>query len=78
MSDESQCCSREYANKVVLSEPELRYASKVLERKPIFALKIPHPLILALSKTLSAEKSSQEQLVDYTFLSASSNPGSCV
>ena len=65
MSDEACSCTCEYANKIKLCEPELRYISKVLERKPIFALAIPCSLLLEWHRFLS-EKSSQ--LVDYTFL----------
>lgn len=65
MLDEPSSCTREYANKIKLCEPELRYVSKVLERKLMFALAIPYPLLLEWHRTLS-EKSSQ--LVDYTFL----------
>lgn len=62
LSDEASSCTREYANKIKLCEPELRYISKVLERKPIFALAIPCSLLLEWYRSLS-EKSSQ--LVDY-------------
>lgn len=65
MSDKAFSCTREYANKIKLCEPEQRYISKVLERKPISALAIPCALLLEWHRFLS-EKSSQ--LVDYTFL----------
>lgn len=65
MSDKAFSCTREYANKIKFCEPEQRYISKVLERKPISALAIPCSLLLEWHRFLS-EKSSQ--LVDYTFL----------
>lgn len=64
MSHEALSCTHEYANKIKLCEPKLRYISKVLERKPIFALAIPWSL-LEWHRFLSEKPS---QLVDYTFL----------
>ena len=53
MSDAPRCCALEYAKQVVISEPELRYASKILERKPIFACEIPYPLLKEWHKFIS-------------------------
>ena len=69
ISDEREICMREYANRVLLDESELRYASKNLEGNSLFVLAIPYPSLLQWHSTLS-EKSSQKisELLDYTFL----------
>ena len=69
MSDEQGKCMHEYANKVVICESEISYASNVSEQKPLFALAIPCSLLLQWHKALSEQNShGVEQLVDYTYL----------
>ena len=60
---------QEYGYKVVICESELRYTSKVLKQKPLFALAIPCCLLLQWNKTLSERDAKRiEQLADYLFL----------
>lgn len=76
MSDESRSCIHEYARKVEFCEPELRYASKALEKKPIFALEIPYPLLREWHRIISEEPTEKypqvmldhQHLLDYVAL----------
>ena len=75
MSDAPRSCALEYAKQVVISEPELRYASKILERKPIVTCEIPYPLIKEWHKFIS-EKTLNAQEVQVS-ASASSGSSGC-
>lgn len=76
MLDKSRSCIHEYARKVEFSEPELKYASKALEKKPIFALEIPYPLLREWHRIISAEPTEKtpqvmldhQHLLDYVAL----------
>ena len=57
MSDETKGCDHEYAREVKFIEPELRYAAKALETKPIFALEIPYPLLREWHKIITEDTS---------------------
>lgn len=43
---------REYAEKVNFNKHELRYASTVLEKSPLFTLEIPYAFLLPWRKDL--------------------------
>ncbi|XP_022794722.1 uncharacterized protein LOC111333422 [Stylophora pistillata] len=50
-------CDHEYAREVKFIQPELRYAAKALETKPIFALEIPYPLLREWHKMITEDTS---------------------
>ena len=53
MSDETKSCDREYANKVSVGEPELRYAARTTDKAPLIALEVPYLLLKEWHKILS-------------------------
>jgi len=53
MSDEVNASLLKYKEKLQVTQPELSYAKRSLERKPIFAVEIPYPVLKEWHKIVS-------------------------
>lgn len=80
MSDDFRHCIRQFKWKVQLGHPDLSYAGKRRENKPIFALEIPYPLLKEWDRLLYSGldgKTVDSQIaLDYITLLELSIPGS--
>ena len=81
MSDDFRHCIRQFKWKVQLGHPDLSYAGKRRENKPIFALEIPYPLLkewdrLLYSGGIDGKTVDSQTALDYITLLELSIPGS--